>query len=133
MIRRTHHGICGVVLALGSVWASAEAQPARPQPPQGQFAQDAASCRAKDYFALLLPNRLETPVFSCAGLTFRLQKDAGEAVSWQVDGENCSGEHAGRAGPKRFRVDASVRAIRIHWPDGRGNSSFLRCDRGGGG
>jgi hypothetical protein len=121
----------GVALALATMSSHVAAQPVRPKPPQGHFAQDAASCRMKDYFVMLLANRLETPVFSCVGLTFRLQQDAGEAVSWQVDGSNCRGEHAGRPGPKRFRIDSSARAIRIHWPDGRPNTTFLRCSEGG--
>lgn len=112
-----------LILAASATTAVAQA----PQPPVGNFALDAASCRAKDYFLVLKRDSMDLPVFSCQGLKYLLRDQTGDRARWQVDGRKCQGEHAGSGGPKRFQVESSPQAVRIFWPDGTRSSAFVKC------
>ncbi|MGL5446835.1 MAG: hypothetical protein ACRDBL_05960 [Rhabdaerophilum sp.] len=120
----------GLVLASLACAEAALAQGSAvpPKPPEGRYALDAASCRGKDFFATLTKDRLDLPVFSCVGLSFRQTRSSGGVTAWQVDGKRCQGEHAGTPGPKRFSLESSATNLRIFWPDGSRGAVFLKCN-----
>lgn len=125
MIRTSLFALLSLALAAP---AFAQASVRQPRPPEGRYALDAASCRAKDYFATLTKDRLDLPVFSCVGLSFSQTRASGGVSAWQVDGKRCQGEHAGSPGPKRFQMESSDTVLRIFWPDGSRSAAFLKCN-----
>ena len=126
MMRVVKLGLVACAAALfANGMASAAVNP--PAPPTGVYALDADSCKVKDYFLTLRKDRLDLPVFSCIGLAWDQLRDASGTTTWQVDGTRCQGEHAGRPGPKRFRIENTATSARIFWPDGTRSAAFLRC------
>lgn len=104
------------------------ASEAAPRPQAGRYALHAEACKASDIFMTLAEDRLDLPVFSCTGLSFKPVSAGGDRAMWEVAGKRCEGEE-GKPGPQRFRIEAMGTALRIHWADGSKSAPLRRCGR----
>lgn len=115
-----------LVLALAASPVLAAGEQA-PRPLAGRYALHREACKANDIFMTLSADKIDLPVFSCMGLTFKpAGSGPGDRATWDVAGRRCQGEESA-PGPQRFRLEATGTTVRIHWKDRSKSAPLHRC------
>lgn len=115
-------------LLLSLLAAPALAQQPAARPLEGRYALHREACAANDIFLTFRGDRMDLPVFSCEGLSFKPRKSAGDSAIWDVTAKRCEGEE-GQPGPQKFALQAQGTSLRILWSNGDKSAPLLRCGK----
>lgn len=119
---------CRELALLPLVAAPAFAQQPDARPQEGRYALHREACAAKDIFLTLRGDKMDLPVFSCEGLSFKPRKSVGDSTTWDVAAKRCEGEE-GQPGPQKFALQARGTSLRILWPNGDKSAPLMRCGK----
>ncbi|WP_018264621.1 hypothetical protein [Methylosinus sp. LW4] len=95
--------------------------------PIGRYALDAASCKAKDYFATLEETKLTLPTYSCEGVEYDETENKGGRALFSVTARACSGEEGGKPHRDAFKLTLEGGVLRFLWSDGTKSAGLVRC------
>lgn len=116
------------LLILPLLAAPALAQQPSARPLEGRYALHREACAANDIFLTLRGDKMDLPVFSCTGLSFKARKGAGDSAIWDVAAQRCEGEES-TPGPQKFALQAQGSALRILWANGDKSAPLQRCGK----
>ena len=100
--------------------------------PLGRYALDAASCKAKDYFATLDEKRLTLPTYGCQGVDYDETENKGGRALFAVTARACSGEEDAKPHRDAFQMTLENGALQFLWKDGTKSAKLVRCSAGAG-
>jgi hypothetical protein len=106
---------------------AAHAMSATKDSPNGRYATDAASCKAKDYFVTITGKETVLPTFSCKKVDYDQIENKGGRAVYEATSKQCYGEGSVKPRKESFTLVIDGAGLQILWKDGTKSAVFTRC------